>query len=102
MLERFTREMFQTRVGERLRVRLPSGTTLDLELSGVRPLVDHAGDRLAEGHREPFALTFTGPEGIGLPQATYHFTHDDLGEFEMFIVPIERVGNRLTFEAIFT
>lgn len=35
----------------------------------------------------PFTLDFTGPAPL-LPQATYAFSHPDLGDFDLFIVPV--------------
>ena len=34
------------------------------------------------------SLIFHGPPDKFLPQKTYRFSHDTLGEFDMFIVPI--------------
>ena len=102
MIEMFAIESFQLRVGDRFHVSVMSGGKLDLELTSVRSLVDYA-DSLSRGtHRKPFSLSFIGPEGVRLPQGTYHFEHDELGEFDVFIVPIGRQGNQLTFEAIYT
>ena len=36
---------------------------------------------------QPFTLTFLGPAGQHLAQATYRFSHADLGDLDLFIVP---------------
>ena len=56
----------------------------------------------AAEHRKPFALQQLGPPGIVLPQATYRFTHGDLGAFEMFVVPVGRTAAGVTYEAVFS
>ena len=102
MIETFAIETFQFRVGDRFRVGVMSGGKLDLELTSVRSLVDDAESQSPGAHRKPFSLSLIGPEGVRLPQGTYHFEHTELGEFDVFIVPIGLQGNKLTFEAIFT
>jgi hypothetical protein len=51
---------------------------------------------------EPFTLLFTGPEGLALPQATYDLTHPELGEFALFLVPVQPAADGLArYEAVF-
>jgi hypothetical protein len=51
---------------------------------------------------DPFALTFIGPRGQLLEQATYRFSHASLGELEIFIVPIGYAdGGAVRYEAVF-
>lgn len=50
-----------------------------------------------------FSILFHGPAERLLPQATYSFSHDALGEFLLFIVPV--VGSndeRIVYEACFS
>jgi hypothetical protein len=49
----------------------------------------------------PFSLVFLGPKGRGLSQGIHAFDHDELGPFEMFIVPIAPVEQGPRYEAIF-
>lgn len=46
-------------------------------------------------------LTFTGPRKPMLPQATYHVTHADLGDFELFVVPVAQGDAGAVYEAVF-
>jgi hypothetical protein len=36
-----------------------------------------------------------------LPQGTYAFAHDDLGEFDLFIVPIGQAPGVFQYQAVF-
>jgi hypothetical protein len=50
--------------------------------------------------RQPFALLFEAPAPL-LPQRIYNFSHDEMGQREIFIVPIAKVENGFQYEAIF-
>jgi hypothetical protein len=73
-----------------------SDGTLAVKLSEARPL----GTR-PESIREPFALTFLGRAGLRLPQGIYKMRHAQLGEIEIFLVPIAVDQTSSTFEAVF-
>jgi hypothetical protein len=73
-----------------------SDGTLALKLSEARPL----GVR-PESIREPFALTFLGPAKLRLPQGIYKMRHPELGEMEIFLVPIAADQTSSAFEAVF-
>lgn len=65
-------------------------------------LVEVTGERIGGGLRQ-FSLMFHGPAAHLLPQNTYSFHHDALGEFLLFIVPV--VGSnleRIVYEACFS
>jgi hypothetical protein len=48
-----------------------------------------------------FVLSFAGPAAPLLEQATYRFTHDSLGAFDLFISPRAREADGLVYEALF-
>lgn len=48
-----------------------------------------------------FSLVFRGPVATVLNQGTYQFTHNSLGEFNIFIVPIDPDEEGQRYEAIF-
>jgi len=50
--------------------------------------------------REPFALLFEAPAPL-LPQRLYSFSHEAMGQREIFVVPIAKVENGFQYEAIF-
>lgn len=51
--------------------------------------------------RAPFSLVFRGPGDRVLPQRIYRLAHDELGEFEFFLVPIGPDREGMRYEAIF-
>ena len=55
----------------------------------------------ADGGRAPFSLLFRGPEGMELPQGVYKVAHDDLGDGEIFLVPLGPGKEGVLYEAVF-
>lgn len=102
MLETFTEATFADKVGETFRVRLDPTRTIETQLVDVRAFVSDrpdAGPRPTK--RTPFSLTFLGPGSPRLPQGTYPFEHDTLGEHHIFIVAIGTRDGGLLYEAVF-
>lgn len=95
MLEGFTVDTFSGRVGEPFRLDA-DGSRVDLTLVECTPL---GGDG---GARAPFSLVFLGGSDEVLPQRIYRFEHDELGAFDLFIVPIARDADGTQYEAVFT
>jgi hypothetical protein len=54
-----------------------------------------------EARGESFMLLFHGPSDRMLPQGTYAFTHDELGRFDLFIVPIGQAPGVFQYQAVF-
>jgi Domain of unknown function (DUF6916) len=60
--------------------------------------------RLAEpppGHRQPFSLRFRGPAVPVLEQGIHRLVHAEMGELEIFLVPIAADQDSRTYEAVF-
>ncbi|NQT89285.1 hypothetical protein HQ560_21130 [bacterium] len=51
--------------------------------------------------RQAFSLVFTGPPGCVLPQQTYQLIHQEMGELDIFLVPIGSDEEGTQYEAIF-
>ena len=98
MLESFTVEMFAGRIGERFTIAADDGA-LEAQLVETTPLEESARP---PDTRTPFSLVFLGPLDPVLPQAIYRFEHDELGAFEIFVVPIGRDETGVRYEAVFT
>jgi hypothetical protein len=94
MTEKITREMFAEGLNTKFKVRLESSDAVELELK-----------QLTEGiitpTQEQFALLFHGPQNPFLQQAIYHVEHDNLGELDLFLVPVGRDQNGFQYEAVF-
>lgn len=57
-------------------------------------------DRRAPAGWECFSMLLDGPSSAALPQGSFPMSHDALGAFDLFLVPIgEQAGTR-TYEAV--
>src|SRR5579872_2952964 len=50
---------------------------------------------------ESFSLIFQGPSNRALRQNTYRLEQSNLGEFDLFVVPVARGANTWEYEAVF-
>src|SRR3982751_229156 len=50
---------------------------------------------------EVFSLLFKGPQTPFMPQAVYKLKHAELGELEIFLVPVARDQDGFEYEAVF-
>jgi Domain of unknown function (DUF6916) len=90
---------FADRVHEKVRIHA-GGTTLDAELTTVRPL--GGGDAEGEEGRRPFSLIYRGPLQPILRQQIYPVEHPELGTLELFLVAVGPEGGGMLYEAVFT
>ena len=99
MLDTFTMDTFQPRVGDPFRVVVDDQWELRTTLAEVHPW----GDKSAEGRkRAPFSLVFVGPAESQLPQRIYRIEHDEMEAFEVFLVPLGPDERGMQYEAVFT
>jgi hypothetical protein len=101
MIESWTREDFDGRVGETFTLHL-GAEPVAFQLAEVK-----AGATPPKG-RAQFSLFFRGPKTALRPQGVYRVEHAELGTHDLFLVPIgvspetlEDAGSVL-FEAVFT
>jgi uncharacterized protein DUF6916 len=80
---------FQTTIGER---------EIQLELSKVKGYLP--GENEQRG-MERFSVFFEGPVDIKLPQQTYRLQHEQMGEIEIFLVPVSVNEQGFQYEAVF-
>ncbi len=71
---------------------------VDLELAQVKGYPGHPEDQKG---MERFSLFFKGPSESLLVQATYPMTHDQMGSFDLFLVPVKPDGEGARYEAVF-
>lgn len=80
---------------------LESGETLNLELVEVSPLrFDPIPEEVAS-LRTPFSLVFRAPKDVYLPQKTYTLEHQELGNLQIFLVPVQPDETHTYYEAVF-
>ena len=94
MLEQITHDAFAQQLNTPFRVQSNHDRSLTVELIEATGL--HTSDRC-----EAFSIVFRGPADPFLPQGTYRFDHDEIGAFELFIVPIRQDERGLYYEACF-
>ncbi len=97
MLDSLTIDDFSGRVGETFQARAEE-RALTLTLRQVDPLPRPVGD---EG-REPFSLEFTDPEPHHVAQQTVAVEHEEMGSFDLFVVPLGPNEHGMRYEAIFS
>lgn len=103
MIETFTHATFAGHIGEPFRVRLDDSDALELRLVEATVIGSASARRWAEGGgREPFTLVFRGRKDVVLPQGTYQMEHDEIGAFDVFLVPIGPDAEGMRYEAVFT
>lgn len=102
-LENLTLEAFQPRVGNTFIIRATPEQAIDAELIEARALVDPGrSPKGASSQRTPFALLFRTTLRGALPQRIYSVEHDEIGAYELFLVPVGPDEKGMVYEAIFT
>lgn len=95
--EKLSCEDFEPHVGSAFKIVTEGVPEMTLTLTEAKTLKTQPLD---EGLRIPFALLFEGPAPL-MPQHTYRFEHDAMGQPEIFIVPIAKTDTGFRYEAIF-
>lgn len=96
-----TYDDFAGREGERFDASVGGETVVPLVLAEAAesPLAGGPGPEGQERHQ--FNLVFRGPVSPVHPQGTYLLTHADLGELEIFLVPVGVDDEGVRYEAAF-
>jgi hypothetical protein len=89
-----THEEFSRHANSKFRVQGDDNIPVELDLIDVSELKVYP-------RQEEFTLTFRGPLELFLGQGIRPFTHDQMGEFELFIVPVKQDANGFYYEVIF-
>ncbi|MEP6819610.1 MAG: hypothetical protein ABJA18_08755 [bacterium] len=76
------------------RVYLDDVNTLDTTLVEVSEL-------LLSPRQEQFSIIFRGPNEPFLNQGNWRLSHDQLGEFELFLVPVSKSDRGIDYQAVF-
>ncbi len=108
MLERFEITTFEPLAGHRFELADAGGAgtepdRVELELVEVQRVGEVTARQARElGKRLPFSLVFRGPAELAMEQGIQRLRHPELGELELFLVPIDRREDGTLFEAVFT
>jgi hypothetical protein len=82
-------------------VRVPPAAEARLQLLHATPGPGSSTRDASSLCYECFSLLFQGPETPLLPQGIHLFEHEQLGCFELFIVPVGRSGGGFQYQAVF-
>ena len=87
-------EEFARHLNTKFRIHVNDAETIEAELTSVSPL-------LVSDRQQRFSITFRTSNETLLEQGLRHFEHDQMGRFDLFIVPMERSDEGTYYEAIF-
>ena len=89
-----THETFSKNINTKFKVQLDETNYVDLEL-------EQASELKVFPQQEEFSIVFLGPIETFLGQGVRSFKHDEMGQFELFIVPIAQDEKGFHYEAVF-
>ena len=89
-----THEEFSKHANTKFQVQLDQHPPVELDLIEVSELKIYP-------QQEEFTVVFRGPLEAFLDQGVRSLKHDQMGEFELFIVPINQDAQGFYYEAVF-
>lgn len=89
-----THENFSKNANTKFQVQVDENTPVELELTSISEVKVYP-------LQEEFAIEFRGPLNVYLGQGARNFTHEQMGEFELFIVPVNQDEHGFYYEAVF-
>ena len=102
MPERLKEEDFRKNLGTKFRIRLDEiegAPVVELELAEVVTYPTLSDPR---GDAERFSVYFHGAGNFFLPQRMYKLEHEQMGEHEIFLVPLAQDERGFRYEAVFS
>jgi hypothetical protein len=98
MSEWQTEEEFRQHLNTQFRVLADTPKPIDLTLVGVN---SRPSDVHEEAGMERFSVFFTSSLEFLLNQAIYRLSHPQMGEFDLFLVPIAQETDGFRYEAVY-
>jgi len=89
-----THEEFSKHANTKFHVQADENTQVEVELVQV-------SDVKLYPQQEEFSIEFRGPLDMFLGQGVRNFSHEQMGQFELFIVPIRQDQAGFYYEAVF-
>jgi len=98
MLQELTPASFEAHLNTPFQVEVGGSAPFELILSEVKLHEPHPGPRA-----QPFSVYFSGPGSPLLRQQIYKVAHEQMGELDIFLVPIGPHPKRggMVYEAVF-
>ena len=100
-LDWLTYDTFARRAGERFDVTVTDGPALPMVLAEATEGTEPGGRGPDGQERLQFSLVFRGPSAPVLRQGSYGLAHAELGELELFLVPLGPDSEGMRYEAAF-
>ena len=91
-------ESFSEHLNTKFSVKVDSAEPVELELVD---LVVRKSEPNEQAGMERFSTFFYGPANFFLPQQTYDMTHPEMGELQIFLVPVALDERGYRYEAVF-
>jgi hypothetical protein len=98
MSEWQSEEEFRQNLNTQFRILVDAPKPIDLTLVGVESRPSEAHE---EAGMERFSVFFMSSLEFLLPQATYRLAHPQMGEFDLFLVPITQETGGFRYEAVY-
>lgn len=89
-----THEEFTKHVNTKFQVQNEENIPAELELIEISEIKLYP-------KQEEFSLEFRSPLNMFLSQGVHNFTHEQMGQFELFIVPFKQDEQGFYYQAIF-
>lgn len=89
-----THENFSRYLNEEFSVYINEDLNVNLKLEEI-------SEFMVSARQEHFWIVFRGPNDVFLDQGLRRFSHESMGEFELFIVPIGQDQNGFMYQSIF-
>lgn len=97
MSDNLTEKEFSQHLNSTFQVKFVDGE-LPLELVEVK---SYPASPSEQSGMERFSVFFDGPRDLRLPQATYQLQHPEMGDVDIFLVPISGDEKGIRYEAVF-
>lgn len=98
MSEWQTAEEFQQHLNTTFRVLVEAPKPIEITLVGVESRPSNASE---EQGMERFSVFFYGSPEFMLPQSMYRLAHQEMGEFDIFLVVIAQDPKGYRYEAVY-
>lgn len=89
-----THEEFAQHANTKFQVQMDQDASVELELIEISEVKLYP-------HQEEFSIVFRGPLNVFLGQGVIPIAHEQMGQFELFIVPIRHDDRGFYYEAVF-
>ena len=99
MPKHFTHTDFEKHVNQMFRTAIEE-ISIDLELIECGRI--ETAQPITGDMREPFSLVFRGPMQPVLNQRVFRLEHAEMGQLDVFLVPIGPDNEGMRYEAVFT